>query len=156
MVTAFTRNHRAGGTFFTSTEQQGAFFFSNEARNVSLAIYRGKLRAAAAFDSWPDREPGFAFLPLADGVFKAALRDVNDCEVFRLGMPNGLTRLWTAEIFHGMPEEAFTAVEAANRVRLPRSIHYLEPRPFWNFALDPPWLFIETQGFLSDPGRPTP
>jgi hypothetical protein len=156
IVTAFTRHHKPVGQFRTSTEDQPAFFFSDDARNANLVLYRGKLRAAAAFDRWPNRGPGFAFMPLADGVFKAALRDVNDCEVFRLGMPKGLTRSRTRAIFHGMDDASFESIEAANRVRLPRRIHYLEPRPFWNDAFDPPWLFVEAEDFGVAPWAPTP
>lgn len=56
--------------------------FSIDVKNVSLAVYRGKLRAAVAYDSWRggDKTPGWAFMPLADGIFHASLRDLNDVE----------------------------------------------------------------------------
>jgi hypothetical protein len=59
---------------------------SARVKNVSLAVYRGKLRAAVAFDQkytdelQVENDPGWMFLPLADGIFHARLMDFNDVE----------------------------------------------------------------------------
>lgn len=59
---------------------------SARVKNVSLALYHGKLRAAVAFDQkyrdelQVENGPGWMFLPLADGIFHARLMDFNDVE----------------------------------------------------------------------------
>jgi len=129
-LVAFTRNDWIVGGLFT-----------NSVKNVSLAFYRGKLRAALAYDTWSDHFDGCAFLPLADGVFKAALKDVNDLEVFRNNMHTSLTQMWHRWLFDGMTEAQLQQMESANHVQLPRN-----PRPLpeqYNYTWDPehpPWI----------------
>ena len=69
---------------------------ATNAMNVSLAKYRGKLRAAIGYDVGQGDSPGkgFIFLPLADGVFHAALKDVNDVEIIGQRMANTLGPLF--------------------------------------------------------------
>jgi hypothetical protein len=89
---------------------------ARERRNVSLAFYRGKLRAAVAYDAWDHRglgheEAGYLFQPLADGVFHASLRDVNDVEIMGRRMASTL-----GPLFEGMSAQHRAAVLAANRL----------------------------------------
>jgi hypothetical protein len=87
------------------------------AMDVSLAFYRGKLRAAVGYDAGRGEEPpsrGTMFFPLADGIFQAALQDVNDVEILGRRMASTL-----GPLFHGMPAEHRLSLGLANRILLP-------------------------------------
>ena len=132
-----------GGTIAFSREDYVLEIGTVSLKNVSLANYKGKIRAAAAYDSWSAHHDGFVFLPIADGIFQAALKDVNDLEVFREKMPQSLTRILTRKLFHGMSDSELEEIERANHVSIPRN---LRPVPVefqdWQPGERPTWLVV--------------
>jgi hypothetical protein len=113
-----------GTAFSRTTDSPEWIVMSREARNVSMAVYRGKLRAAVSYDAWLGgaRAPGFMFLPLADGVFSANLKDVNDVEAIARRMASTITG---HGLFHGMSDEEFGQVLEANRIPPPADLSEL-------------------------------
>jgi hypothetical protein len=155
--TAFTRDWRIIGPLRDSGAPAG-WLFSIEKRNATLALWNGKPRAAVAYDDWrrqpghhfePFHEPGFIFFPLGDGVTHKALRDVNDCETFRLVMPFSLTKLGKRRFFHGMLDAHMQRIEAENRVRLPSAVREVEP--FFLCPGCPPMPFLASCGGGGEP-----
>ncbi len=91
-----------------------------EESNISLVYHNGILRAAVAYDAWDQDDPnyhtpGYIFLPLADGIFMAALRDVND--VALIGQNMGATLAPPGfELFCGMTAEELEEMEVKNNL----------------------------------------
>jgi len=116
---------------------------------VTDTDYRGKLRGALAFDAWEDDPeiggdevpPGWVFLPVADGIFEAALKDVNDLEVFREHMATSLTRYSRRLLFDGMTEAQIQQIEEANHVYIPDTTKPLPEQYQYSWdPLSPPWV----------------
>jgi hypothetical protein len=124
---------------------------ASEAADVSLAFYRGKLRAAVGYDVKLGSEDaqGSMFFPNADGIFRAALKDHNDVE--HLGRHMGTT---LGPLFFGMEAAHRARVLAANRMALPAGAwEYLE----WVSADPDRRLFsgvshVDPDGFTRGPG----
>ncbi len=122
---------------------------SRAVKNVSLASYRGKLRAALAFDAWEDDPKvegdevphGWVFLPVADGLFHATLRDTNDVELIGNGMA---TTCRGDGLFWGMTGSKRSAIFQANHMdlsRIPRS-KIRPPTVSRQVAVEPEWLKV--------------
>ena len=92
---------------------------ATKAMNVSLVKYHGKLRAAIGYDVGEGSSPGkgFIFFPLADGVFHAALKDVNDVELIGQRMADTL-----GPLFHGMSDTELDQVLQANHLSSSRAL----------------------------------
>jgi hypothetical protein len=113
---------------------------SLEDQNVSLSFYRGKLRAAVAFDRrfmnpwhpYQIYEHGYMLFPVADGIFQARLRDSNDLDTIRRNLARSVLG---KGLFDGLTPEELDALQRANRVVLPAELlrpssipyHYLFP-----------------------------
>ncbi len=123
---------------------------ASDSRNVSIAFYREKLRAAVSYDHpWdygidfnlPDdhHEPGYVFLPVADGIFKAQLRDSNDAAFMAEHMHVVSNPLF---LFVGMSDWEYQYVMDANHMTLRRGTR-VKGRPEESLSLpheDPPWI----------------
>ncbi|HUS84509.1 MAG TPA: hypothetical protein VMX56_05160, partial [Anaerolineales bacterium] len=123
---------------------------ASDSRNVSIAFYREKLRAAVSYDhpwdyginaSLPDdhHEPGYVFLPVADGIFKAQLRDSNDA-AFLAKYMNIVSD--PSSLFVGMSDWEYQYVMAANHMALSR-VPRVKGKQGENRSLpheDPPWI----------------
>jgi hypothetical protein len=93
----------------------GPLLFSERNRNVSLAVYKGKLRAAVPFEDEQGNPQGFVFLPLADGVFRAGLRDINDVQIIGSRMASTLSPAGF-ELFCDMTPGELLEIARANRL----------------------------------------
>jgi len=121
---------------------------AREVRNVSLAIFAGKLRAAVAFDAWeedPEVEgdevgPGWVFLPVADGVFHGTVRDTNDVEIIGRKMN---TTCRGKGLFWGMTGSERNAVFEANHMDPARFSREARRRVVeWQVAKEPEWCTV--------------
>jgi len=138
-----------GTVFSMSREGPEKKVLASEAGNVSLAFYRGKLRAAAAYDiAWEYyihpgepgdyHEPGYVFMPVADGVFRAAMKDSDDVNYIGQYMGDFLNTL-----FEEMNDFEYQQVMEANHMPTAR------PDTSGRKAAetthipheDPPWLY---------------
>jgi len=78
-----------------------------------IEFYKGKLRAVISYDvgRGDDLKKGYIFFPLADGIFHARLKDVNDVEIIRENMASSL-----GPLFFGMGSMARTNICFLNHV----------------------------------------
>ncbi|MEO0248152.1 MAG: hypothetical protein ABIN58_01160 [candidate division WOR-3 bacterium] len=139
-VTSSYESH--GDNAFTITNRSSPDgLFSKDLKNVSLTIYRRKLRAALSYDLWErgENSPGWVFMPLADGIFHASLKDVNDVERIAENMSiaargNGL--------FYRMNAEEKRVIFQANNMPVSESVILLT-QPYVSqpeIAVEPDWF----------------
>ena len=124
-------------------------------KNVSLAFYREKLRASIAYDNYAVNDPGYILLPLADGIFHARLKDVNDVGIIADRMASSTTPGGHRMLFDGMTDTQLEEIEEANHVQIPRDIQHS------TYDIEPDWLsdpagFLETDTIWGDAGEANP
>lgn len=86
--------------------------------SLSLEWYKGKLRGAFRYGT--QDSGGLLFFPVADGIFHAALKDVNDAQIIAQEMAESLAQCDARFFFHGMTDSQLSAIESANHVVIPR------------------------------------
>ncbi len=106
-----------GITSFSLQNMVNGLSLCDNMRNVSLASYKGKMRAAYSYDRYLKHTEGFIFCPLADGIFRTSLRDVNDLEIIGDKMAES-TVMIDKSLFEGITEGDLREIERLNHVNL--------------------------------------